>query len=254
MFGSAILEAVIGTVVVYLLLSLFCLVLNEWLTRLFSVRSGILEKEVGQLVGPRLAKAMADQPLIRGTFAGKRYPNYIPTSTFALALMNLAYEYSPGTKGEPGVTRVKEQWSSADRILLESLRLMATSLGPIQTRVEKWFDLAMEQASGRFKRRANTVILGISAGVVGWANVDTIAIASKLYDGALSHQATHFALFWPDSQPWISKFAGLGLTWAAVSLGAPFWFDMLNKLVNLRQTGLPPDENKRNTTPSLNGA
>ena len=29
------------------------------------------------------------------------------------------------------------------------------------------------------------------------------------------------------------------------SLGAPFWFDMINKLVNLRQTGLPPDQDER---------
>jgi hypothetical protein len=32
------------------------------------------------------------------------------------------------------------------------------------------------------------------------------------------------------------------LTTLALSLGAPFWFDLLGKLVNLRQTGIPPDE------------
>src|SRR5205823_8392698 len=33
---------------------------------------------------------------------------------------------------------------------------------------------------------------------------------------------------------------GLCLSVLALSLGAPFWFDALNKLVNLRQTGAPP--------------
>ena len=247
MFGSAILEAAIGTTVVYILLSLCCLVINEWITRLLNLRSRILEKEIRQLLGPRLSAALAAQPLIHGTFDGKRYPNYIPTSTFALALMELAYEYTPGTKGDPGVTRVKTQWAEGEFALLDSLRLAATSMGPIQTRIEKWFDLAMEQASGKFKRIANAVTLGFSAVIVGAANVDTIAIASHLYDGALTHSATHFAILWAGSQPWHLKLAGLALTWAAVSLGAPFWFDVLNKLVNLRQTGLPPDENKRQT-------
>jgi hypothetical protein len=41
---------------------------------------------------------------------------------------------------------------------------------------------------------------------------------------------------------WIlTKLLGLAFTVAAVSLGAPFWFDALNRLVNLRAAGKPPD-------------
>jgi len=36
---------------------------------------------------------------------------------------------------------------------------------------------------------------------------------------------------------WLSKVTGILLTTAAVSLGAPFWFDMLNKITNLRLSG-----------------
>ena len=39
---------------------------------------------------------------------------------------------------------------------------------------------------------------------------------------------------------WLAKIAGLLMTGACVSLGAPFWFDLLNKLVNLRSSGAPP--------------
>ena len=38
------------------------------------------------------------------------------------------------------------------------------------------------------------------------------------------------------------KAVGLFLTGLAVSIGAPFWFDMLNKIVNLRSTGTKPDK------------
>lgn len=40
------------------------------------------------------------------------------------------------------------------------------------------------------------------------------------------------------------------LTWLAVSLGAPFWFDMLNKLVNLRAAGKIPNGGTSPSTPT----
>jgi hypothetical protein len=39
----------------------------------------------------------------------------------------------------------------------------------------------------------------------------------------------------------LTKLFGLLLTAGAVSLGAPFWFDLLNKFVNVRATGRPPE-------------
>ena len=199
MLGSAIFEAAIGTVVIYILLSLICLVLNEWITRLLRLRSGILKEELTHVLGRELAKALAEQPLIRGTFNRERYPNYIPTSTFALAMMEIGYEYTPGVKGEPGVTKVKSHWTGSSHGLLEGLRLAATSMGPLQARIEKWFDLAMEQASGRFKQHAQLYILALSGVITISADVDTISIAGALYDGAVSHVPTHFPLFWTDS-------------------------------------------------------
>jgi hypothetical protein len=41
------------------------------------------------------------------------------------------------------------------------------------------------------------------------------------------------------SQWWL-KIAGLLLTGLALSLGAPFWFDLLNKVTNFRASGAPP--------------
>jgi hypothetical protein len=43
---------------------------------------------------------------------------------------------------------------------------------------------------------------------------------------------------------WVSKLAGLLITTIAVSMGAPFWFELLNKVVNLRTAGKKPDEAK----------
>lgn len=46
----------------------------------------------------------------------------------------------------------------------------------------------------------------------------------------------------PNFPWWLSKILGLLLTVGAASLGAPFWFDMLNKFINVRSAGKSPDE------------
>jgi hypothetical protein len=41
---------------------------------------------------------------------------------------------------------------------------------------------------------------------------------------------------------WLKKVVGIFISAIAVAMGAPFWFDLLNKIVNLRLSGdLPPD-------------
>jgi hypothetical protein len=44
----------------------------------------------------------------------------------------------------------------------------------------------------------------------------------------------------PGVTDWLIKLLGLAATIAAASVGAPFWFDILNRLVNLRNTGKVP--------------
>ncbi|MEP7285058.1 MAG: hypothetical protein ABI947_04735 [Chloroflexota bacterium] len=50
-----------------------------------------------------------------------------------------------------------------------------------------------------------------------------------------THLTSHFG--W-----WLKKLLGIIITGLAVSQGAPFWFDLLNKITNLRSTGKPPDK------------
>ena len=46
------------------------------------------------------------------------------------------------------------------------------------------------------------------------------------------------------SQEWWLKLLGLLITIAAISQGAPFWFDLLNRVTNLRAAGRPPEAAK----------
>jgi len=43
-------------------------------------------------------------------------------------------------------------------------------------------------------------------------------------------------------QIWLERLIGWLLTILAISLGAPFWFDILNKIINIRFAGKSPEE------------
>jgi len=45
---------------------------------------------------------------------------------------------------------------------------------------------------------------------------------------------------------WVLKIFGLLVTAYAVSFGAPLWFDLLNKLVNMRLAGKKPESKEGN--------
>ena len=116
---------------------------------------------------------------------------------------------------------MQTRWSGKDRVFLEGFRQSATNLGPIQSRLERWFELAMERGSGRYKRQVQVYILVISGVLVSAANVDTLAIAGALYVGAVQHSVTRFPLGWtgwPTS--WTSSICGIALTWAALTAGS----------------------------------
>ncbi len=49
---------------------------------------------------------------------------------------------------------------------------------------------------------------------------------------------------WSNLVGWLTKLLGLLITGAAAAQGAPFWFDILKKLINVRSTGANPSEAK----------
>ena len=138
---------------------------------------------------------------------------------------------------------------------------------------ENWYDDTMARVSGWYRRRVQIVLWVIAIVVVLLLNVDTVAIGRTLWSddavrAAVVAQAEEAAgsedpraitesvdklaipLGWdfeggPQDLPggweaWVGKVIGLLLTAAAVSLGAPFWFDLLGKVARLRATGVPP--------------
>jgi hypothetical protein len=156
----------------------------------------------------------------------------------------------------------------------------AHDLGDLRRSVERWFDDAMERLSGVYKRRTQQVLLGVAVVVTLFSGADTLRMIDNLYTNpvprsglaaeaarqagsgrtlepspsvsALVGELEPFDVlfgygdmpepFTPSWWRWgLAKLAGLPLTVLAISFGAPFWFDVLSKVVNVRGTGEPPD-------------
>jgi hypothetical protein len=72
-------------------------------------------------------------------------------------------------------------------------------------------------------------------------SIDTISAAARRIQESITEvRKLGIPLGWdkaPEGTAWISKILGILLTTLAMSLGAPFWFDMLKKAVNIRSSG-----------------
>lgn len=161
-------------------------------------------------------------------------------------------------------------------------------ISEFQVKVEGWFNDSMDRASGWYKHRAQNILLVIALLLTVLLNVDTIKLAQSLWTNPIERQATvdlaskyveqhkdvlqnqqqlqqqadslaglgqqlPFPFGWhekPPMQPlfWLETLTGWLITTLALSLGAPFWFDTLNKFMVVRSTVKPKE--KSNTEPS----
>lgn len=74
---------------------------------------------------------------------------------------------------------------------------------------------------------------------LGWMHKDT-TVASKIGSCKTAHKKHYiFNRTIPQNSPW-RALLGWIITALAISLGAPFWFDLLNKIIKLRSSGIIP--------------
>ena len=132
----------------------------------------------------------------------------------------------------------------------------------------EWFDEGMTRVSGWYKRKAKLWIIGVAAVITIGTDASTIHVAEKIWmDDALRNVLTeqasglvengatdeqlesHFSealeslpIGWrgglpEDGTDWLKSGVGWLITIAAISLGAPFWFDLLGKVAHLKGSG-----------------
>jgi hypothetical protein len=75
---------------------------------------------------------------------------------------------------------------------------------------------------------------------LGWTRHEAMRIGLMPTDSTFMGKAPRF--YAPLNFPFWGKLLGLLLTALAISLGAPFWFDLLNKVISIRSAGRSPAE------------
>lgn len=242
MFGSEALEIGIGLIFVYLLLSLACTAGTEIIAALLKIRAGVLRNGVYNLLSgsfpgfwkqfksffPKkksnnsgdttLAGEFYNQPLIKGLHTNRVGPSYIPSSTFAVTLIDQLIE-----KGKEKLKKEKLEEEDAPslmdqllkgvkdtplenvvRVMIREIEIDKTvdgaeiKLKEVQDKLEVWYDSAMDRVSGWFKRWTKAITFVIALFIVFLSNADTFEIARALSQNpslreSLVTQATAYA-------------------------------------------------------------
>jgi hypothetical protein len=180
-----------------------------------------------------------------------------------------------------GIAKLQNPW--VQRALVCALDAAGNDLEAAIANVEAWYDGAMDRVSGWYKRSSQSIILVIALAVVGGMNINAIRVADYLYrdpavrssvveaakntQGGLSYGAARDQLdglelpigweqgwslkpasednaevrLWSDV---LGPFFGLLITALAATLGAPFWFDIVNKFMVIRSTVKPREKSR----------
>lgn len=271
-----ILELVIGLVFIYFIMGLACSAVREILANLMSYRAKNLEAWLMATFDEKLGSGILKHKLIDGLTTVNKKASYYPSRVFVNALLDLVN--SEDGKGETyTIESVKEKIEASDLLPSEFKRTLLQSISESKGELERfkndlgnWFDQAMLRISGIYKKHTQKALLLISFVVVFIFNVDSIALSKYFHDNPAQRKAMvekidrlvtdsfadmesyQLPLGWetevfPRHKSssgkliWIlSKISGLFLSTLLISIGAPFWYDVLNKLVRLRSAGALP--------------
>jgi hypothetical protein len=209
MFGSEILEIVIGVGFMLLLLSLISTATNEFIAAVADLRAKELQRGIRWLVGQAaIADALETHPLIRSLAAGEHFPSYIPSSTFAMALLDIV---APAKVSGEDLGYLRSQiFEMPDSDLKRTLMLMSyqsPNLDSMLRSVENWFANAMDAVSGAYKRGAQLRLLIIGALLAVAINVDTLTVingisTSSPLRAAIVASTQAYAQQQPNSKAW----------------------------------------------------
>jgi hypothetical protein len=203
-------------------------------------------------------------------------PSYIDPRQFALALTDAIHQTADQAATlDQAITKIADpQIKATLQVMFQRANGEADAF---RDELAKWFDSAMNRLSGTYKRWTKLMSFVLALLVAGLFNADPIHLAdtlwqrpavaaqlAKLDPPAVAGQDQALALlqqietvgpllgwggFTHDSRNQGTGFVLMLLGWlvaaGAAMFGAPFWFDVLQRFVQLRGTGRPP----RTSTP-----
>ncbi|WP_051933748.1 hypothetical protein [Massilia sp. BSC265] len=272
MFGSTVLEVAIGLTFCYGTLALVVSTLQEALAAAFSLRANMLLDAVKRMLDdPRceaLAQSLYDHPLVNPQGAkhdgknGRRplsvRPSYIEPAHFAIALLE-SLRSNPAIPLQAAIEALPDE--QVKRVLLALYRQSSGDLQRFQDGIAGWFNSAMERLSGVYKRRQLLISFLLALLLTILLNIDSIhlfqtlwqnpALAAQIKAAPTALDAEALRRLWAMPIGWSTfppqldtafalQLAGWLITAGTTLFGAPFWFDLLQRAVQLRSTGAKP--------------
>ncbi|HYL65181.1 MAG TPA: hypothetical protein VE077_21410 [Candidatus Methylomirabilis sp.] len=188
MFGSQILEVVIGLVLIYLALSIGCSGIKEVIAGALSLRATTLENAIRNMLknGPNdYAAQVLAHPLITGTAPQGEKPSYISSRMFAAALLDVV---APANANQPrtiaslraGVAQIPD--TKLRGTLLNMIDTAGGDVNAAREKVAHWYDDTMARVSGWYKRMAQKIIFGAGLILCIAVNADTVMIVKELWN------------------------------------------------------------------------
>jgi hypothetical protein len=273
MLGSTVLEVAIGLTFCYGTVALIVTTLQEALAAAFRLRANTLLAGIKTMLNDPhfdgLARTIYRHPLVNphadGTLPDERgmrsRPSYIEPAHFAIALVDSLW-HVPGDFAQ--LADAIE--TIPDLQLRQAMRALygrARDLQQFQDMLAGWFDNAMARMSGIYKRRQLLISLLLALLLAILFNIDSIhlfrtlwqqpALAAHLKDApaALDPAAIQalmaLPIGWSKFPPLLDadfalQVAGWLITATTALFGAPFWFDLMQRVVRMRATGAKPEE------------
>ena len=268
MFSSAVLEVVIGMAFCYGSLALTVTTLQEALSAVFRLRAGMLRACLQRMLHDPaftgIARALYAHPLIstRTDLTDPHAPqhpgpSYIEPANFAIALIDAIR--GGGAALDSAIAAVP------DPQLRRTLNtLYAQTDGDVQrfqAALGGWFDSTMARLSGAYKRRQLLVSFLLALLLAILLNIDSIHLFQTLWrqpalaaaigavpaalDAKLVNDLATLPIGWTSFPPVLDgafalQVTGWLITASTTLFGAPFWFDILQRAINLRSTGAKP--------------
>jgi len=285
---NSVLDIAIGLILMYLVLSLVCTSVNEFIATIFDMRARTLRTGIEHIIdSPALRDVFNKHGLVvAATPGGNSSPSYLSGSSFALALLDSLDPNKPLPQIdiEAALQNLNLAGTNVGDLLATSLATAGNDLEKLKTNLATSFDQMMDRLSGIYKRRLKWISLGIGFAIALAINADSLVVAKSLWaDSSLRAEMAQTAQTivqagtpGNDQKPsidkvanniktaeeqlrplpvgwdfgsratsatfWALKIAGLVITAVALSLGAPFWFDLLSKFMKIRGTGDKPEK------------
>jgi hypothetical protein len=278
---SSVIEVGLGLILVFYLVSTIVTTITNQVSRILNLGADKLVSGLREMLTDKATfDKLYQHPLIDGLskkemnlFGGIKVKavEFIPGQTFALALFDVLV---PGAKNNDAQTLDALRAAAANLpagpsrdSLVTLLNTGVDNLEKAQDRVVDWFNNAMASVSDLYAQHIRQIVLVVAAVVVLLLGIDTVDIATTLWQqpairAAAAAEAQTMAQQEPQNpqnaadiqaeldklgalripvlwdftnlpktpEGWGLKLLGLIITWIAAVQGAPFWYDVLKKV------------------------